>query len=75
MAAVGQVLSVAGGPALSSETEAAAPTAPQRAAVGTSKGPEKGPAATAAAAAAAPGKSEKPSVSPRRHSIQKTMSK
>lgn len=71
MAAVGQVLSVAGGPALSAEGGAAASMAPQRATAGPSKGPEKGPGA----AVAAPGKSEKPSVSPRRHSIQKTMSK
>lgn len=75
MAAVGQALSVAGGPALSAESGAAASTATQRATAGPSKGPEKGPGAAAAAVAPAAGKSDKSSVSPRRHSIQKTMSK
>ncbi|XP_075897153.1 protein spire homolog 1 isoform X2 [Nelusetta ayraudi] len=82
MASVGQALSVAGGSALSAESGAAAPVVTQRATAGASKGPEKGAATGAAAAgagagaaAAAAGKSEKSSVSPRRHSIQKTMSK
>lgn len=75
MASVGQALSVAGGSALSAESGAAAPVVAQRATAGASKGPEKGPGAAGAAAAAAAGKSEKSSVSPRRHSIQKTMSK
>lgn len=75
MAAVGQVLSVAGGPGLSAEGGAAASMVTQQATAGTSRGPEKVPGAAAATAAAAAGKSEKSSVSPRRHSIQKTMSK
>ncbi|KAM9852583.1 protein spire homolog 1 [Aulostomus maculatus] len=74
MAAVGQGLSVAGGPGPSAVEGAAAPPAARGAKTGSSKGARKVPGATAAAAAATV-KSTKSSSSPRRQSIHKTMSK
>lgn len=78
MAAVGQGLSVAGGPGPSAEGGAVAPPLSKAATTGTSKGAGKaaaGAGATATAAAAATTKSDKSSSSPQRHGIQKTMSK
>ncbi|XP_059195256.1 protein spire homolog 1 isoform X7 [Centropristis striata] len=67
MAAVGQALSVAGGPGPSSAEMAMTSHTPKVETTGASKGAGKGAAAAA--------KSEKPSGSPQRHSIHKTMSK
>ncbi|GAA6217566.1 protein spire homolog 1-like isoform X4 [Lates japonicus] len=69
MAAVGQGLSVAGGPGPSAVGEAAASPPLKVTTTGASKGAGKASGAAAAA------KSEKSSSSPQRHSIQKTMSK
>ncbi|KAL7393923.1 hypothetical protein ABVT39_017887 [Epinephelus coioides] len=69
MSAVGQGLSVAGEPGPSAVGGAQAPPALKVETTGASKGAGKASGAAAAA------KSEKSSGSPRRHSIQKTMSK
>ncbi|XP_068179809.1 protein spire homolog 1 isoform X2 [Antennarius striatus] len=68
MAAVGQALSVAGGPGLSAVGGSAASPDLKSATTGASKGAAK------ASGVAAP-KSEKSSSSPQRHGIQKTMSR
>ncbi|XP_041797792.1 protein spire homolog 1 isoform X5 [Chelmon rostratus] len=70
MAAVGQGLSVAGGPGPSAVGKATTSPTLKGAPAGSSKGAGKTSGAAAAAA-----KSEKSSSSPQRHSIQKTMSK
>lgn len=69
MAAVGHALSVAGGPGQSAVGGNTAPTTLKGAAAETSKGAEKVSRSAVAA------KSEKSSMSPQRHGIQKTMSK
>ncbi|XP_073342012.1 protein spire homolog 1-like [Pagrus major] len=69
MAAVGQGLSVAGGPGPSAVKGATAPSPMKEATTGASKGAAKASGAAAAA------KSEKSTGSPQRHGIQKTMSK
>ncbi|KAG7474635.1 hypothetical protein JOB18_013802 [Solea senegalensis] len=75
MTVVGQGLSVAGGPGPSEEREAVVTSpAAKRATTGPSVS-EEVTKASGAAAAEKPEKSDKSSSNPRRHSIQKTMSK
>lgn len=69
MAAVGQALSVAGGPGPSALGEGTTSPALKGVTTEASKGAEKASGAAVAA------KSEKSSTSPQRHGIQKTMSK
>lgn len=71
MAGVGQGLSVAGGPGPATAAEGASPSPTLK---GATKAASKGGGKTAGAAEAA-AKSDKPSGSQQRHSIQKTMSK
>ncbi|XP_039662232.1 protein spire homolog 1 [Perca fluviatilis] len=75
MAAIGQGLSVVGGPGPSVVGRTTESPTLKVETTGASKGAGKASGAAAAAAAAAAAKSEKSSGSPRRHSIHKTISK